>query len=92
MRWPAAWTPPAGHAPLLAHPQFLRNIRRTGQHDLNLTIHDSSGDNVGLFGQIAPSGVIENVGLAGVNVVGSDALSNVGGLAGLIRAPSAARP
>ncbi|WP_345191287.1 beta strand repeat-containing protein, partial [Gluconacetobacter tumulicola] len=49
----------------------------------NLTIHDSTGSYVGLFGTISSSGVVENIGVVGVNVTGGNGSGYLGGLAGV---------
>lgn len=65
-------------APLSRGSGFSGVFDGAGYTISNLTIQ-GTGD-VGLFGSVAPSGVVENVGIVGANITGSG--SYVGGLAG----------
>ncbi|MFT8680224.1 GLUG motif-containing protein, partial [Gluconacetobacter sp.] len=64
-------------------PSFSGTFEGLGNTISNLTIHDSSGSNIAPFGQIDPSGIVENVGLVGVSVTGGTDGSNLGGLVGV---------
>jgi hypothetical protein len=66
-------------APIGGGAWFTGTLDGSGYTISNLTINDSVDSGVGVFGVIGTGGVVENLGLTNLNVVGSSVGASVGG-------------